>query len=148
LTLQLDRWSHPFLTELNKSAIITEMTRLEQAFDRILGFHPTYMRPPYLFTNDMVLSTMAELGYKVVTTDIDPEDWDHDSDNGVEISMAKFARELEEGGSIVLCHDVYVHTADFLVRRMVEWVKLKRLRAVTVAECLGETKEGWYNKTG
>lgn len=123
------------------------MVHLEQAFDRILGYHPTYMRPPYLFTNEIVLSTMAELGYCVVTADVDPEDWDHDSDQGVEISMARFARKLGEGGSIVLCHDVYAHTAQVLVKKMVEMVKIKGLRAVTVGECLGHDRNGWYNIT-
>lgn len=147
LTSWFIRWSHPFLTELNKSAITHEMIRLEQAFDQILGFHPTYMRPPYLFVNDLVLSSMAELGYKVVTTDIDPEDWDHDSDQGVEVSMVRFAKMLGEGGSIVLCHDVYAHTAEVLARRMIELVKRRGLKAVTVGECLGDKGQGWYNVT-
>lgn len=51
------------------------MTKLEQAFVNIFGKKPAYMRPPYLETGGSVPSVMRTLGYKVITDDVDSQDW-------------------------------------------------------------------------
>jgi peptidoglycan/xylan/chitin deacetylase (PgdA/CDA1 family) len=51
------------------------MQKVDQALINIIGVKPTYMRPPYLATGGAVLSTMKTLGFRVITDDVDAEDW-------------------------------------------------------------------------
>lgn len=46
--------------------IPAELSRLEDAFVKILGLKPLYFRPPYGSYNDLVLQVLAERGYKKV----------------------------------------------------------------------------------
>ncbi|KAF7136995.1 hypothetical protein CNMCM5793_006746 [Aspergillus hiratsukae] len=67
---------HPYLHTLNYPAIIGQMTRLEEAFARIIGFYPTYMRMPFLMFNEVALSALADLGYHVIGASIDTKDYE------------------------------------------------------------------------
>jgi peptidoglycan/xylan/chitin deacetylase (PgdA/CDA1 family) len=68
-------WSHPQnFGSLSANDLKTQMSKLETALVNIIGVKPTYMRPPYLATGGSVLSTMATLGYRVITDDIDAGD--------------------------------------------------------------------------
>ncbi|KAJ5168979.1 uncharacterized protein N7482_004573 [Penicillium canariense] len=137
-------WSHPNLTTLTHPAIVSEMIQLEDAFLRILGFMPTYMRTPWLHVNDIVLSAMADLGYHVIGASIVTDDKQHDHPARSWRSFEKFRTELGNGGSIVLAHDSQENTAGILVPRMLEEVRARGLQAVTVGECLGHPSALWY----
>lgn len=52
------------------------MGQLEAAHLSLIGKAPTYMRPPFLSTNDLAISTLKELGYKIVEIDIDTFDYE------------------------------------------------------------------------
>ena len=68
-------WSHKDLTGQAASGIQTEVTRLETALKKILGIKPKWLRPPYGGQNSNVLSTLRGYNYKVVTWNLDSEDW-------------------------------------------------------------------------
>lgn len=140
-------WSHADLTTLDRDGIVNQMDLLESALQQILGYFPTYMRPPYFSYNDLVLQTMAELGYHVINADIDTLDWANQSEQGIQTSVQRFRDGLNAGGSISLAHDVHQWTAQILTQAMIDEVKRRGLRAVTVGECLGDPKELWY-RTG
>ena len=103
------------------------MTDLEAAFLRILGFFPTYMRPPFLFLNDVVLKAMADLGYHVISASIDTKDFENDHPDWSWRSFAKFRAELEAGGNIVLSHDVHQTTVQVLVDNMLREIRARGL---------------------
>ncbi|GLI72361.1 hypothetical protein PoHVEF18_000533 [Penicillium ochrochloron] len=67
-------WSHLNLTTLPYNTILTEMTTLESAFLRILGFFPTYTRTPWLHVNELVLTALADLRYHVIGANIVTDD--------------------------------------------------------------------------
>ena len=76
---------------------------LEQALVNIIGVKPTYMRPPYLATGGNVLPTMKNLGYRVITDDIDSEDWNGKTPAQ---SQQKFQQAGAGGnGHITLMHE-------------------------------------------
>ncbi|KAL9124288.1 MAG: hypothetical protein Q9217_006367 [Psora testacea] len=137
-------WAHPDLTTLDRDGIISQMTLLEDALIQIIGRYPSYMRPPYFATNDLVLRTMGELGYHVVNADIDTLDWANNSPDLIQTSVQRFRDGLNAGGSIALSHDVHQWTANTLVQAMIDEVRNRGLRAVTVGECLGDPAENWY----
>lgn len=137
-------WSHPDLATLGRSGIISQMQLLESALRQIIGYYPTYMRSPYFSANGLVLSIMAELGYKVVHADIDTLDWANNSPSTIQNSVQRFRNGLDNGGSIALAHDVHETTARVLTQAMIDEVRARGLRPVTIGDCLGDPRENWY----
>lgn len=129
--MTLPRWSHADLATLDRDGIVSQLTLLEDALIEITGKYPTYMRPPYFSTNDLVLQTAGELGYHVVNADIDTLDWDNDSQEKIQTSVQRFKDGLSGGGSIELSHDVHQWTANVLVQAMIDEVKARGLRGKT-----------------
>jgi peptidoglycan/xylan/chitin deacetylase (PgdA/CDA1 family) len=108
------------------------MTRLEQALINIIGVKPTYMRPPYLAIGGNVLPTMRTLGYRVITDDVDSEDWNGKTPAQ---SQAKFTAAGAAGnGHIPLMHETYASTVDTLTPWLINWAKNNNLKLVTVGE--------------
>ncbi|KAJ5772897.1 Glycoside hydrolase/deacetylase beta/alpha-barrel [Penicillium paradoxum] len=140
-------WNHPSLDTLPYDEIVRQMTELEDAFMRILGFFPTYMRPPYLVATPAVLTAMADLGYHVISASVDTKDYEHDDPNTNWVSFQKFVAEVNAGGTIVLAHDSHQYTVELLVENMLTEIEQRGLSAVTVGECLGDPADLWY-RTG
>ncbi|KAJ4304594.1 hypothetical protein N0V90_000120 [Kalmusia sp. IMI 367209] len=139
-------WTHPHIGSLSASALTTEMTKLETALVNIIGVKPTYMRPPYLETGGSVLSTMKTLGYRVITDDVDAEDWNGKTPAQ---SEAKFQAAGASGnGHIPLMHETYQGTVETLTPWLINWAKTNNLKLVTVAECLGDPTGAYTNGTG
>ncbi|KAJ4360847.1 uncharacterized protein N0V89_001414 [Didymosphaeria variabile] len=139
-------WTHPHIGSLSASALTTEMTKLETALVNIIGVKPTYMRPPYLETSGSVLSTMKTLGYRVITDDVDAEDWNGKTPAQ---SEAKFQAAGASGnGHIPLMHETYQGTVETLTPWLINWAKTNNLKLVTVAECLGDAGGAYTNGTG
>jgi hypothetical protein len=126
-------WSHPSnFGSMSASELNSQMTRLETALVNIIGVKPTYMRPPYLATGGSVLSTMKSLGYRVVTDDVDAEDW-----NGKTPAQSeqKFSQAGAGGnGHIPLMHETYQGTVETLTPWLINWAKSNNLKLVTVGE--------------
>jgi peptidoglycan/xylan/chitin deacetylase (PgdA/CDA1 family) len=80
------------------------------------------MRPPYLAANDYVLNVMAELGYHVIGASVDTKDYENDHPDLIGRSVAKFNQELDQGGTIVLSHDIHEQTVRSLTQIMLEEV--------------------------
>lgn len=67
-------WSHPDLTTLNADQINSEMQRIDQALQRLLGVTPAFIRPPYGNYNDLVRQVAKSRGQNLVTWDFDSGD--------------------------------------------------------------------------
>ncbi|KAL4739395.1 hypothetical protein BDV11DRAFT_117807 [Aspergillus similis] len=136
-------WGHTDLTVLSYDEIVDQMSRLESAFEASVGVVPTYMRPPYLAADDYVLSVMGELGYHVIGASVDTKDYENDHPDLIGRSVAKFNQELDQGGTIVLSHDIHEQTVRTLSHIMLEEVYERGLQPTTVGECLGD--DAWYH---
>ncbi|KAF3011938.1 hypothetical protein E8E14_010883 [Neopestalotiopsis sp. 37M] len=120
----------------NGHQIQSEMTKVEQAFVNIFGKKPAYMRPPNLATSSSMLSVMSQMGYAVITDDIDAGDWNHQT---AQQSEQKFTQAGASGnGHIPLMHETYDSTVNTLVPWLINWAKSNNLKIVTVAECLDD----------
>ncbi|KAF2273627.1 chitin deacetylase-like protein [Westerdykella ornata] len=139
-------WSHPQnFGSMSSSELTQQMQRLEQALVNIIGVKPTYMRPPYLATGGNVLPVMKQLGYRVITNDVDAGDW-----NGLtaEQSEQRFQQAGAGGnGHIPLMHETYASTVNTLTPWLINWAKQNNLKIVTVAECLGDPTGAYKNGT-
>ncbi|KAF2249264.1 carbohydrate esterase family 4 protein [Trematosphaeria pertusa] len=140
-------WTHPQnFGSLSAADLTSQMQKVENALANIIGVKPTYMRPPYLATGGNVLSTMKTLGYRVITDDVDAEDWNGKTPQQ---SEQKFQQAGASGnGHIPLMHETYQGTVETLTPWLINWAKTNNLKLVTVAECLGDPTGAYLNATG
>ncbi|RCI10893.1 hypothetical protein L249_5227 [Ophiocordyceps polyrhachis-furcata BCC 54312] len=140
-------FSHKDLTTLSEAQMIKEMTDLD---DKLLqgssiGLRPTYMRPPFFNTNDLVLKVMGKLGYKVIHASVDTKDFEHTTEGTNGKAVSNLEQGVRSGGTIALMHDIHSSTVDLLVPKALEILKRANKKAVTVGECLGDAKQNWYS---
>ena len=148
-------WRHIDVASASSEARFEEVVRLEEALAAILpgGIYPTYFRPPFASCDTAECrADLGELGYHVVNFDVDTKDYEHDSPEGIGLSMDAFAAGVWGGGPedsayLVLAHDVYAQTAEALVPFMLEALAERGFRMVTVGECLGDPAENWYRSS-
>lgn len=138
-------YSHADLATLDAHETFAEMFLNEQALVGVLGLLPTYFRPPYLSWANVTLEVMAELGYHVVSVDLDTMDWAGDYREARRI----FEHELDEddlnsSGKLVLAHNIRLRTVYELVEFMIGEAKRRGYQLVTVGECLGDDPKNWY----
>ncbi|KAJ5272763.1 Glycoside hydrolase/deacetylase beta/alpha-barrel [Penicillium angulare] len=140
-------WNHPSLDTLSYAEIVAQMINLEDAFLRILGFYPTYMRAPFLMVTADVLAAMSALKYHVISASIDTKDYENDHPDDSWRSFEKFRAELDAGGTIVLAHDTHQTTVEILVDNMIAEIESRGYEMVTIGECLGDPPEYWYRSS-
>ncbi|PKS10889.1 hypothetical protein jhhlp_002647 [Lomentospora prolificans] len=130
-------WTHPqSFGNMNAQQLTSEMQQVEDALVNLIGIKPAYMRPPYLATGGQVLPTMRQLGYKVITDDVDAQDWNGWS---AQQSQNAFQQAGAAGnGHIPLMHETYASTVQQLTPWLINWAKQNNLEMVTVAECLDD----------
>ncbi|KAF9987901.1 hypothetical protein BGZ75_010309 [Mortierella antarctica] len=141
-------WDHKDLTSLNQTEVLSEITLLEDAFKKIIGVRPTYMRPPFGSLNTHVLEVLGERDYTAVTWDTDTQDWAH-TDNfeasfKVYESILNNPNEITQPGHIVLQHEVNQVTALQVAPMAIDLALVRGFKVVTVGECLGDPSRNWY----
>jgi len=142
-------YNHADLSTIGAADITSQMTTLETALVSLIGKYPTYMRPPYFSCNDACLSVMNDLGYHTIFTNLDTFDYNNDSPTLIVNSENIFGNAISASNPasnnfLVLSHDVHQNTVNTLVKYMLDTLKAKGYRAVTVGECLGDPAANWY----
>jgi peptidoglycan/xylan/chitin deacetylase (PgdA/CDA1 family) len=143
-------WTHRNLNEVSMGVQKTEMIYNEMAFRNLLGVIPTYMRPPFLECSMKTgcIETMEELGYHIISTNLDTKDYENDDVALIQNSKNRFSSMQSPDESshdyIVLSHDVHYQTVVNLTKYMVELSRGRGYKLVTVGECLGDPSENWY----
>ncbi|KAJ6464884.1 carbohydrate esterase family 4 protein [Mycena sanguinolenta] len=129
-------WSHPDLRTFPTAQIQDEMYRMEEAFSRIVGVIPAFMRPPSGYYNDNVKSVAFSRGQSLALWDRDTGDADGNTTaqskavyNAVVNSKAKNA--------LILQHETEASTAGTLVPYALELFRSKGYNMVSLAECIG-----------
>jgi peptidoglycan/xylan/chitin deacetylase (PgdA/CDA1 family) len=126
--LTVNSWDHADLATLSAAAITSEMTQLEVAHTAIIGKRPTYMRPPYLSTNDLAIQTIKGLGYVIIEVDIDSQDWAEGPIGQIDLSIQWYEGNQTAGGTLSLNHDPYQPTADTFLPAILTYLKGKGLQ--------------------
>lgn len=142
-------WDHPDLNTLDSAARTLQMRRNDDAFRAVLGFAPRYMRPPFLSCDASCVADLTALGYHVVNTDLDTQDWRHNTPETIQVSKRIFddllGWEPRAAGRIVLAHDTHSTTVYSLTEHMVSTLRKRGFKTVTVGECLGDPRSNWYS---
>jgi hypothetical protein len=142
-------WSHQRLTTLSRSKFLNQMHYLETALSDLLGYFPTYMRPPYSASNDTVDAWLGELGYHVTYFNLDTEGYLHD--DAISIQQSKDIWDANVEGRtpslnkwLQIEHDPVFQSVYNLTGYMLESLFRNGFRSVTVGECLLDPEENWY----
>ena len=102
--------THPYMSTLSKAQIQDELTTSSQAIEKLTGKKVTLFRPPYGDYNNTLIDTCAEMGLYPIQWDVDSLDWKNLS--GTEIALRII--NGVKNGSIILCHNNGLHTAEAL----------------------------------
>ncbi|KAH7146283.1 family 4 carbohydrate esterase [Dactylonectria macrodidyma] len=142
-------WSHQRLTRLSKANFWNQMIYNEIAIADVLGYFPTYMRPPYSASNDTTDAWLAELGYHVVYFNLDTEGYLHDSPGLIHTSKDIWDATVEGKSPttnkwLAIEHDPVYQSVYNLTEYMLQSIASNGFNAVTVGECLDDPKENWY----
>jgi hypothetical protein len=129
------------------------MIKNEIVLNNVLGFFPTYMRPPYSSCSykSGCLKDMEELGYHVTYYDVDTDDYNNDSPDKIQRSKdlldgAIAAREGSGKPMLVIAHDVHEQTVYNLTNYMLHALYAADYHPVTLGECLGDPEYNWYRR--
>lgn len=146
-------WTHLDLSAISADDRTDQMVKLETALNNILGFFPTYMRPPYssCTAESGCEQAMADLGYHVTYFDVDTDDYNQDTPGQIQNSKDWFRGNITAAGAtaseddwLVIAHEIHEQTAYNLTETMLSTLTQLGYRAVTVGECLGDPADNWY----
>ncbi|KAF8463595.1 hypothetical protein BDZ91DRAFT_298776 [Kalaharituber pfeilii] len=142
-------WSHADLSKLSETERRDEMIKNEMAIRNILGYFPTYMRPPYSSCNAACMNTMRDLGYHIISFDLDTEDYLHPTPFEIQISKdivsaAIQGKDSESTAFLSIMHDIQEQTANNLTSYFLTQLTTKGYRTVPVGECLKDPRANWY----
>ena len=102
--------THPYMSKLTVGQVRDELTSSADAIERATGRRPTLFRAPYGDYNNDLIDTASQLGLYTIQWDVDSLDWKN-------LSATEIALRIINGvkaGSIILCHNNGLHTAEAL----------------------------------
>ncbi len=102
--------THPYMSKLSKEEIQSELTTSKEAIEKRTGQKVTLFRPPYGDYNDLLVDTCKEMGLYPIQWDVDSLDWKNLSATEIAMRVINGAKQ----GSIILCHNNGLHTAEAL----------------------------------
>ncbi|KAJ7451566.1 ricin B lectin domain-containing protein [Mycena latifolia] len=129
-------WSHADLTSLSTAQIQDAMFRMEEAFSRILGIKPAFMRPPFGDYNTNIQSIAAARGQSLALWDWDTGDADGNTTAQSEAVYNDVANAKVKN-ALILEHETEETTDNTLVPYALNLFKSKGYNLVTMAQCLG-----------
>ena len=102
--------THPYMSTLTKAQIQDELTTSSQAIEKLTNKKVTLFRPPYGDYNNTLIDTCKEMGLYPIQWDVDSLDWKNLSATEIAMRIINGAKN----GSIILCHNNGLHTAEAL----------------------------------
>ncbi|KAI9863894.1 MAG: hypothetical protein M1813_003546 [Trichoglossum hirsutum] len=137
-------WTHQDLSALNSAQRKEQMIKNEMAIRNVLGFFPTYMRPPYSKCSKSCQADMKSLGYHITHFNLDTDDYNQNTPLRIQTSKKRFDDGLRGNRHLVISHDIHEQTVHNLTGYMLSKIQRAGYRAVTVGECLGDPEAHWY----
>ena len=102
--------THSYMSKLSKAQIKDELTTSCDAIEKTTGQKPTLFRAPYGDYDNELIDTAKELGLYTIQWDVDSLDWKNLSGTEIALRIVNGAKN----GSIILCHNNGLHTAEAL----------------------------------
>ncbi|KAI0448120.1 carbohydrate esterase family 4 protein [Xylaria telfairii] len=143
-------WSHENYSQLTTAQYQNQIYWNEIALNDILGYFPTYMRPPFsICPTNTCGAQLATLGYHVIYFDLDTEGYLHDDPTEIQISKNIWDDTVPgtnpcRTNYLQIEHDIHYQTVYNLTDYFLTSLFNSGYRSVTVGQCLGDPPENWY----
>ncbi|GGT74454.1 polysaccharide deacetylase family protein [Streptomyces lateritius] len=124
-------WTHRILTDLEAGGVREELSRTQDAIERITGRRPTLMRPPQGRTDDTVSEVSRELGLAQILWSVTAKDYST-TDSAL---IRQRVLDGAKGDGIILLHDIYDGTVP-AVPGIIDELKRRGFTFVTVPQLL------------
>ncbi|MEV0370370.1 polysaccharide deacetylase family protein [Streptomyces sp. NPDC050636] len=128
-------WSHEILTEIEPAKAKLELSRTQDAVQKITGKKPTLMRPPQGKTDGEVSKISRDLGLAQVLWSVTAKDY-QTNDSAL---ITKRVLDQTERDGIILLHDIYKGTVP-AVPGILKELKKRGFTIVTVSQLLSPAK--------
>ncbi len=102
--------THSYMSKLSKEEIANELQTSKEAIERATGHKTNLFRAPYGDYDDLLIETAQSEGLYTVQWDVDSLDWKNLSASEIAMRIINGAKN----GSIILCHNNGLHTAEAL----------------------------------
>lgn len=102
--------THSYMSKLSEEDIRDELSTSAQAIEKITNQKVTLFRPPYGDYDDLLIDTAKDMGLYTIQWDVDSLDWKNLSGTEIALRVINGAKN----GSIILCHNNGLHTAESL----------------------------------
>ena len=123
--------NHKNMSQLSSSEIADELLTVHQTVKELTGYDMFLFRPPYGDYDNLVITEATACGYYPIQWDVDSLDWKNLS--ATEITERVLKRI--ENGSIILCHNQGLHTAEALPD-IIKGAKAKGYEFVPIGELI------------
>lgn len=145
--------NHPDLTKISKEAIVCEANQTQILIAATLNQVPQavadsfLLRPPYGYINPEVQTTLKAAGYQTIRWNGDRYDWELSREEGPVILKrliqqfnfieSEKSRDPEFNTSVLDLNHDHSQATLVAVKEMIQEIKTRGYRFVTVRECLG-----------
>ena len=102
--------THPYMSKLSKAEILDELNTSSLAIEKLTNQKVALFRPPYGDYDNKLISACKERGLQPIQWDVDSLDWKNLSATEIALRVINGAKN----GSIILCHNNGLHTAEAL----------------------------------
>lgn len=102
--------THSYMSKLSEEEIKDELTTSSEAIFKATGKKTDLFRAPYGDYDNLVIDTAKKAGFYTVQWDVDSLDWKNLSATEIAMRIINGAKK----GSIILCHNNGLHTAEAL----------------------------------
>ena len=102
--------THSYMSKQSEAEIRDELTTSCETIERVTGQKPTLFRPPFGDYDNLLVDTAKSMHLYTIQWDVDSLDWKN-------LSATEIALRVVNGtksGSIILCHNNGLHTAEAL----------------------------------
>jgi peptidoglycan/xylan/chitin deacetylase (PgdA/CDA1 family) len=133
-------YSHPDLTRLSYSRLVSELTKTEDLIIKYTGSVPyKLIRPPFGKINTQTLNRLKKLGYSIALWNLDSNDWDYTRSKkelwDVYVNMFRGA-DPKKRSFIILQHDRRLDSIE-LIPDIARLAKARGFKIVSFEECFG-----------
>lgn len=134
-------YQHAAIAKMSVDACREDLTKAQDAIERVAGVAPRLLRPPGGSTSDSLRTATAQMGLRMINWSVDTQDWKSRDPQAI------FDTAFQDGpygirdGAIVLMHDIYSSTVDGAVR-ILDRLQEEGYTCVTVSELLEARQDG------
>lgn len=102
--------THSYMSKLSEEKIREELLSSTEAISAVTGKTVDLFRAPYGDYDDLLIDTAADMGLYTIQWDVDSLDWKNISASDIALRIINKVKS----GSIILCHNNGLHTAEAL----------------------------------